>query len=56
MNLEDFLAMGGYAKYVWPAYLLTAVVLILNIVIARRSLQAQVESARRRTSLVREDV
>ena len=47
--------MGGYAKYVWPAYFLTAIVLILNIVIARRSLQEQVESARRRTSFVRED-
>jgi heme exporter protein CcmD len=55
MDLKEFIAMGGYAKYVWPAYLLTASVLIINIVIARRSLQAQVESARRRLSLVRED-
>jgi heme exporter protein CcmD len=55
MNLDELFAMGGYAKYVWPAYLLTAIVLIVNIVIARRSLQAQVESARRRLSLVRED-
>ncbi len=25
--LEDFLAMGGYAAYVWPALLLTLAVL-----------------------------
>lgn len=27
-KLGDFLAMGGYSGYVWPAYALTAVVLI----------------------------
>ena len=26
--LEDFLAMGGYAAYVWPAILLTLAVLV----------------------------
>ena len=26
-SLADFLAMGGYAAYVWPAYGLTAAVL-----------------------------
>ena len=30
-NLHDFLAMGGYAPYVWPAYGLTLLVLTLNI-------------------------
>jgi heme exporter protein D len=37
MNLSDlqhFLAMGGYAAYVWPAYGMVAVVLIGNLIAA----------------------
>jgi heme exporter protein D len=49
MDLNDFLAMGGYARYVWPAYGLTAVVLLVNWVFARRALSRQLESIRRRT-------
>ena len=30
--MTEFLNMGGYALYVWPAYLIVAIVLILNIV------------------------
>ncbi len=30
-NLTDFLHMGGYAVYVWPAYGIVAAVLIGNI-------------------------
>jgi heme exporter protein D len=26
-NVTDYLAMGGYAAFVWPAYAVTAVVL-----------------------------
>jgi heme exporter protein CcmD len=55
MSLQEFVAMGGYAKYVWPAYFLTAGVLIVNVTLARRSLRAQLESVRRRTNLVRDD-
>ena len=28
MNLHDFLEMGGYAAYVWPAYGLSLVILV----------------------------
>jgi len=28
----EFLNMGGYGLYVWPAYLIVAIVLILNLV------------------------
>jgi heme exporter protein D len=35
--LTDFLAMGGYAAYVWPAYGLAAVVLIALLVQSWRS-------------------
>jgi len=30
MNWADFFAMGGYAVYVWPAYGLALVVLVLT--------------------------
>lgn len=36
MNWSEFFAMGGYAGYVWGAYGFAAVVLLANIVAARR--------------------
>ena len=35
MSLIEFLNMGGYAIFVWPAYLITAVVLIANLLLPR---------------------
>ncbi len=32
----EFLNMGGYGLYVWPAYLIVAIVLILNLVVPLR--------------------
>ena len=32
-SLQSFLHMGGYAIYVWPAYFLTFIVLILNVIL-----------------------
>jgi heme exporter protein D len=49
MDLQEFLRMGGYGAYVWPAYGLTALVLVLNWVSARRSEAREQESARRRS-------
>jgi len=55
MELQKFLEMGGYAEYVWPAYGLTALVLLWNWWAARRSeTEAQI-AARRRTELAREN-
>ena len=34
--MEDFLAMGGYARFVWTAIGLTAAVLVLNVWSAAR--------------------
>lgn len=34
--MRDFLAMGGYAQWVWSAFGLAAAVLIYNFVGARR--------------------
>jgi heme exporter protein CcmD len=48
MDIKDFFYMDGYARFVWPAYALTAAVLLLNVVLALRSRRSQLESARRR--------
>ena len=45
--MSGFWAMGGYAAYVWPSYGLTAVVIVLNIIWARRLLAKSREEARR---------
>ena len=51
--MAEFLAMGGYAWYVWPAYGLTAIVLIANLLLPlrhRRHLLRQLRTiARQRT-------
>ena len=36
MNWSEFFAMGGYGLYVWGSYAAAAVVLVFNIVSARR--------------------
>jgi heme exporter protein D len=54
MALQKFLAMGGYAGFVWSAYGLTALVLVWNWWSARRSEAEQQTSARRRTELSKE--
>jgi heme exporter protein CcmD len=51
MSLGEFLDMGGYAPFVWPAYGLTLAVIVLNIVWARRSLSRAREEARRRLAM-----
>lgn len=45
--MSEFLAMGGYAVYVWPCFALTAIVLILNIIFPRArhaSLRREIEA------------
>ncbi len=32
-SFDEFLAMGGYGAYVWPAYGIAFVVLLLNVVL-----------------------
>jgi heme exporter protein CcmD len=48
--MRHFLDMGGYAAFVWPAYAVTLVVIVLNIVWARRALARSRTDARRRLS------
>ncbi|HTW74831.1 MAG TPA: heme exporter protein CcmD [Steroidobacteraceae bacterium] len=52
--MMHFLAMGGYARFVWPAFALALVVMMLNIVWARGSLRAAQAEARRRVLSMRE--
>jgi heme exporter protein CcmD len=51
--MMKFLAMGGYARYLWPCYLLTALVVGLNIRWALSSLRAAQAEARRRIDHVK---
>jgi heme exporter protein D len=37
--MEEFLAMGGYAGFVWPAYALTTAVLVAVLVATWRGLR-----------------
>lgn len=34
--MMEFLSMGGYAAYIWPAYVIVAVVLVLNVYLPLR--------------------
>jgi heme exporter protein D len=51
-RIATFLAMGGYAAYVWPAFAITAIVMIgllietLRTLHRRESELAELESAR----------
>ena len=49
--LSEFFDMGGYAAYVWPSYVLTLIVVVLNIVWAQRLLAKSREEARRRLAM-----
>lgn len=48
--MNAFLDMGGYAAFIWPAYLVTLAVLVLNIVWARGSLKRATQAARARSA------
>jgi heme exporter protein CcmD len=55
MDLQKFFEMGGYAQFVWPAYGLTALVLVWNWWSARRSETDAQTAARRRNELASEN-
>jgi len=38
--MSEFWSMGGYARYVWPCFGFTGIVLLWNLWAARRSLHA----------------
>jgi len=43
-QIEGFFAMGGYGVYVWPAYGLTAAIMIAFLVTTLRSLRSRQRS------------
>jgi heme exporter protein D len=53
-RIETYLAMGGYAAYVWPALAVAAVVMIGQLVLTLRTLrrreaaEAELEARRQR--------
>lgn len=49
--MSEFFNMGGYAAYVWPSYGLTFIVIVWNIIWARRLLARSREEARRRLAM-----
>lgn len=50
MSLADFLHMGGYGAFVWPAYTVTLIVLIANVYLARGSHRRAVSEALKRAA------
>lgn len=49
--MNEFLAMGGYAKYVWPSYAIVFAAILLNVLWARSALKRARENARRRLAM-----
>jgi heme exporter protein CcmD len=49
--MNEFFAMSGYGKYLWPAFALGFGVVILNLVLALTSLASAKQDARRRMEM-----
>lgn len=50
MSLSEFFAMGGYGAYVWPSYVVTLLVLVGNIYLARSAHRRAIDDALRRAA------
>jgi len=46
--MHDFLNMGGYAAYVWPAYGLALFILIYNVIVPLRRERSLLSALARR--------
>ncbi len=49
--MNEFLSMGGYGVYLWPAFALGFGVVVLNVVLANGALKRAREQARRRLEM-----
>lgn len=49
--MAEFFAMGGYAVFLWPAYALALLALLINVYVARRALADAREEVRRRLAM-----
>ena len=54
-SLDEFIAMGGYGFYVWGSYLVTAVIIIAEILLLRARRRA-VERSRQMQQILSEQV
>jgi heme exporter protein D len=54
-SLDDFIAMGGYGFYVWGSYLVTAALIMAEILLLRTRRRA-VEKARQMQAILSEQV
>jgi len=41
--MSEFFAMGGYAEFVWTSFGLTALIMVFNVISARRRLRISLE-------------
>ncbi|MGH8265275.1 MAG: heme exporter protein CcmD [Steroidobacteraceae bacterium] len=53
MTFAEFFHMGGYAWYVWPSYLFTALAVAWMVIGARRAHRNALEVARKRLEMER---
>ncbi|HTU68029.1 MAG TPA: heme exporter protein CcmD [Steroidobacteraceae bacterium] len=49
--MNEFLAMSGYGKYLWPSFGLVIGIVVLNLVLAWNSLKAAQAQAKRRLEM-----
>ena len=49
--MSEFFEMGGYGKYLWPAFALGFGIVVLNLVLAWSSLRSAEAQARRRLEM-----
>jgi heme exporter protein CcmD len=49
--MNEFFDMGGYGKYLWPAFVLGFGIVVLNLVLALNSLATAKQEARRRLEM-----
>jgi heme exporter protein D len=45
-SLDEFLAMGGYALYVWGSYAVVAICMVIEVIAVRGGYKRCVETAR----------
>ena len=55
MDWNEFLHMGGYAFYVWSAYGITLLVLLLNIIMPLRQRRKLLTDIKRKAKRARRD-
>jgi len=46
-SIQAFIAMGGYADYVWSAYAIVLVALLLHMIVAKTKLRRVIKQLRR---------